>query len=63
MVTASCNTADSAFVIYEISPRKILVPRLYMMAIPMLARKMTGIIQESSRIIIATTAQMTASPT
>ena len=47
MVTPSCSTAVSALVMYEISPRNMLVPILYKIAQPMLSRKSTGTRKDS----------------
>ena len=46
-VTPSCNTAASAFVIQEICPIKTLEPKLYTIAIPILNKKKSGMMQES----------------
>ena len=44
IVTPNCSTLLIAFVIYEISPKKIFVPILYNIAIPMFNNNKIGAI-------------------
>ena len=56
MVTPSCSTATRDMVINDISPWMKLVPRLYIMAIPISRRNRIGVRNES-RFIISTIRQ------
>ena len=63
MVTASWRTALKAFVMKEISPRKMFVPRFKRIIMPIEAMKTNGVSQLSRKISMARMERMTAMAT